>query len=259
MELDQAELFSIFKNSPLLSESTKLIAESKSGITLGEIADRLHKKSPTVHRAIQRLRTLSLVSVTRKGRTARYQILPNKKDVVRQILFDVYHPTKSFVIGELVHPPFNAKVKQKAKVKGMTFEHTVDIVYESLDRNRNTSSRIALDVLTNLADADIHHVAGKFLDILAEIDGYFVLVVEDGCSRESYSRLDRLLKRMREKIGPNTAIFIERRAPLKGIKEALDSVGTAIEVYDDVKSFARQKLSEDTEQTRKSVREGRTA
>jgi hypothetical protein len=148
------------------------------------------------------------------------------------------------VIGELLHPPFNVKVKQNAEIKGTSFEDTVDIVYESSGRNRKVSATVAVDVLTNLTKKDVLQVAGKFLNIVGEIGNYLVLVVEDGCSRESYSHLDRLLNRMREEIGPNEAIFVEKKAPLKGIKEALDSAATALEAADMVKSVVRQKSAE---------------
>ena len=229
MELDRAELFSIFKSSPLLSESTKLIAESKGGTTLSEIADRLHKKSPTVHRALRKLKTLSLVDVTKRGRTATYQIRPAKKRIVDRILAEVYYPTKSFVIGELRPSSTEEHMVENGEVRGTCFRHKVDAIFEYYPWEPERS-QVAIDILSKLSYVDVLTLVGKAFDIDAtELYGYMIIVVEDGSSRANFSALERLLETVRDKLRtPVNTIFIEKKAPLRGIMEARDLLATIL-------------------------------
>jgi len=229
MELDQAELFSIFKNSPLLSESTKLIAESRGGMTLSEIAGRLHKRSPTVHRALRKLRTLSLVEVTKKGRVTTYQIRPTKKNIISRILAQVYRPTRSFVIGELRPSSAEEHMVENGEIKGTCFRHKVDAIFEYYPWEPERS-QVAIDILGKLSYVDVLTLVGKAFDIdTAKLYGYMIIVVEDGSSRANFSTLERLLETVRDKLStPVNAIFIEKKAPLRGIMEARDLLATIL-------------------------------
>jgi hypothetical protein len=224
MQADEVELYSIFKTSPLLTEATKLIVEAaEEGMSVSEIANILHKKAPTVHRALQKLRPLSLVSTRTEGRTITYRVLPGKKDVVQRILARLYYPTESFVIGELIRPSLNVTVKQNEEVRGMCFKHNIDIVYEySQDVKLKNVSRVAIEVRSNLASGDVFAVVGRLFDIqAAELDGFLLVVVEDGTSRQSFSNLENFLNAVKNKLDmPTTAIFVEKKAPLIAIKEA---------------------------------------
>jgi len=239
--VDEDDLRLVFRTSPLLTEATKLIVESDDGISVSDIARRLHKKPPTVHRALGRLQTLSLVSLTRKGRTVVYQILPTKKDVVKRILSHVYYPTKSFVIGELARPPPNVRVTENAKVVGVSFGHTIDILYEYSGSGRKEPTKVALDVMSSLTMEDTLYQIGKFLDAGEGLDGYVLVVVEDGPSRESFSFLERFLNGMVDHMIPVTAVFVERKDPLKGIKQARD---VAVENLREMRAFKRAALRE---------------
>jgi len=233
MELraDEAELYALFKKSPLVTEATKLIAEAKDGIGLTEIANRLHKKSPTVHRALQKLKALSLVGITREGRTATYRIRPTKKNTVNRILAQVYHPTISFVIGELSPSSPKENMIENGEVKGTCFNHKVDVLYEYYeDTEKADHLEVAIDVLDKLRRKDILALAGKMLDIdVADLDGYLIIVVEDGSSREDFSTLERLLDTVKDKLNtPVDAIFIERKTPLDTVREARDLLNSML-------------------------------
>jgi len=237
MELDRAELFSIFKNSPLLSESTKLIAESESGMTLSEIANRLHKKSPTVHRALRKLRTLSLVDTAKKGRVTTYRIRPTKKNIINRILAQVYYPTRSFVIGELRPSSVDEHVVENGEVKGTIFKHKVDAIFELYPEDMQFErSQVAIDILGKLSYVDVLSLVGKAFDIDAsELYGYMIIVIEDGSSYGNFSALERLLDTVRGKLRtPVNAIFIEKKDPIRGIMKAREVLANIL----------RQRLSE---------------
>lgn len=223
MQIDELELYSIFKTSPLLVEATKLIVQAEGGMSVSEIANRLHKKAPTIHRALQKLRSLSLVSTGREGRTVTYRVLPGKKDVVERILARLYYPTESFVTGELIHPSLNVTVKQNEEVRGMYFKHNIDIIYEySQEVKLKNISRVAIEVQSNLAGETVFAVVGRLFDIqAAELDGFLLVVVEDGTSRQSFLNLENFLNAVKNKLDmPIAAIFVEKKDPLIAIKEA---------------------------------------
>jgi len=230
-QVEEAELYLAFKTSPLLTETAKLILEAKGGISASEIALRLHKKAPTVHRALQKLRSLSLVTIGRKGRNMSYMVLPSKKHTVERILVLFYHPTKSFVIGELAHPSLNVSVKQNEEIKGMCFKHRIDIIYEYYEERSSVSGhellgehRVAINVLNKFSERDALSVVGTLFDLqAAKLDGYLLGVIEDGTSHQSFLKLKSLLDAMENKLDfPSDAVFIRKKASLAGIKEIRD-------------------------------------
>jgi predicted transcriptional regulator len=229
-DVEDEQLYMVFSSSPLLTEATKLILESGQGIGLVQIASRLHKKPPTVHRALQKLHSLNLVATSREGRTITYRIFPNRKDVVKNILAKVYHPTESFVIGELINAPLGVTAAKESSIKGFSFNHIIDIVYSK--GQDIPTSRVAVEVLTRLDRQTILSTIGKLVDIgAAKIDAFLILVVENGETCLSFTNLERALSAVKPKIDFTVATFlIEKKTPLISIKKAKDWVVSTLKV-----------------------------
>jgi predicted transcriptional regulator len=241
---DEEELYSIFKTSPLLTEIANLIVESKTGLSVGELANKLHKKEATVHKALRRLRTMPFVSTTYEGKRKLYQISPKNRHHVERILVKLYHPTKRFVIGELSRTEgLNVRVLHNTNVRGKCFTHNFDIQYVYLPgilAGVEQPRYIGLIVLEQLTDYDILALGGMLVDLQeggeildAKDDLWLVavclVVVEDGrATSKSFNDLDHflgLLREMKMEEGEPlldikiAAKLVERKAPQKGIEE----------------------------------------
>lgn len=224
---NEYELFSVFKTSPLLTEITKIILDSKEGTNVSEIAKVLHKKPPTIHRALRKIQELSLVNVNKRGKIVNYKILPNKKDTVTKILVQLYYPTESYVIGELASTNLNVNVKQNEDMKGSCFIHKFDLVYEYTpitstvrDIEPESVSCVAIQVFERLLERDILALIGRIFDLQSsKLDGYIVGVIENETSEELYPRLQKLFDTIQDKLDMTVdAILIQKRDPEIGIK-----------------------------------------
>jgi DNA-binding transcriptional ArsR family regulator len=228
-ELDETELYSIFKSSPLLTESTKLILESTEGITVTEIGKQLHKTEPTVHGALRPLRDLSLVQIRPAGKNKIYSITPAMRNSIQNILVKLYLPTRSYVLGEMqvLIPPPTIEVIRDQLVLGKCFRHRIDLMYQYTDDSGEKYAIVAW-VISNLTEHEILTSAGKVLDLqMVSKDwqgqtGFLFIVLEDrkgGTSRKLFSDLARFLKAL-DFSQPTTAILIEKKNPLRGINLA---------------------------------------
>jgi len=231
LKVEAAELYSVFKGSPLLTEATKLIVEADQGISVTEIAQRLHKKAPTIHRALQKLRSLSLVTTNKEGRNVSYRILPGKKTALTHILAQLYYPTESFVVGELSHPTLKVHVSRDVEFTGICFKHRIPLIYEYTefrsgvkeDEVGDTSS-VGILVLTRLDERDMLSLVGEMFDLhKTGVNGYILAVVEDGISPEDFSRLDRFFDDLQDKLDVWVSpVLVEKKDPLKGLKQIQD-------------------------------------
>jgi DNA-binding MarR family transcriptional regulator len=229
--IDDMELYALFKASPLLTEATKVIIESKDGISVSEIAKMLHKKEPTVHKAVRRLRLLSLVALKTEGRRKAFRVVPKRKAIIESILAKLYYPTKGFVTGELLRGDLNVTSVQNGAVKGMCFTHTMDIVYyyEREVRVGEDFGSVGIIILHTLDENEILSVGGRLVDIQDggsvgqgfSLDGVLLVVIEDGSTHEAFSKLERYLKVISERVNISTAtVLIEKKNPRNGIDEA---------------------------------------
>ncbi len=239
--ISEAELYAILRESPVLAESTKFIIET-DGVTEAEIAKALHKKQPSIHLVLQRLRLLSLVAIKSEGRRKIYRVVPKRKSVVESIIAKLYYPTRGFVIGELlnVRTSFNVQTDEHLKVKGTTFIHNFDIVYtydDSISVGGNARF-LGIIVLDNLVDEDILALGGKLLDlqdgghvenIWEGLQGVLMVVVEDGSTRDAFSKLEQFLKVINEKVNIKTAaVLIEKKSPGSGLQDSIDWAVSAL-------------------------------
>jgi DNA-binding transcriptional ArsR family regulator len=231
LKMKAAELYSVFKASPLLTEATKLIVEADHGISVTEIAQKLHKKAPTIHRALQKLRSLSLVTINQEGRNMTYAILPGKKTAVTHILAQLYYPTESYVVGELSHPSLKVQVSRDVEFAGICFKHQIPLIYEYTEFRSDVKEEVAGEtstvgvlVLTRLDRRDMLSLVGELFDLhKTKVKGYVLAVIEDGASSEDFSRLGRFLGDLQDKLDISvTPVLVQKKDPLKGLKQVQD-------------------------------------
>ncbi|MGO9643771.1 MAG: ArsR/SmtB family transcription factor [Candidatus Bathyarchaeia archaeon] len=233
------ELYTILCDNPLLAEATKMIVESQDGISVSEIARRLDKKQPTVHRALHKLRDLSLLVIQSDGASKMYQIVSEKKDAIKAMLIKIA-PRKSYIIGELRFTGSPSVLSsENVQLKGAFLDHTVDVVYDykwEVDKDQVATSRVAFIILDTLTQEDMLRWGTTLFDLeKAKLDGIVLLVIEGGSNRKSFLLLRRLLRYvynvhysiLKERtpipIPPEfRVILIEKKHPEVGIKKARD-------------------------------------
>jgi DNA-binding transcriptional ArsR family regulator len=236
--IGEAEVYAIFRESPVLAESTKFILES-DGVSETEIAKALHKKQPSIHRVLLRLRNLSLVTVRSEGKRRIYRLAPKNRSKIELVLAKSYYPTRSFVLGELkgITAPPEVVVKTNQRVKGKCFTHTIDLSYGVLLDSGETCN-VAVWVPNNLNEGDMLAFLGRIIDlqtapeeknetgwVVNQFAGYLIVLIEDGTTRKSFSDLDRLMRAHEDKLYPKPRlILIERRDPMHCIAEAREFV-----------------------------------
>lgn len=224
MELEEDEIYSIFKSSPLLTEATKVILEAEGTIGLTEIAEKLGKKPPTVHGALQKLRNSKILLTTKMGRNVAYNISPTKKTVVERIVSRVYHPTDSYVIGMLKrHEDLPVNVFEDMEFEGRCFVHIIPMIYERVSRTQSNGNsvkgqRVGIDVLATLSDEDIMGLAGRLFDLQHTLNGYVFAVIENGVSQETFTKLEGFINVIRPKL-KTRCVLIKKSNPVEGVRK----------------------------------------
>jgi len=248
--MDERELYAAFKTSPLLTEVTKLIVESKTGLSVGELAEKLHKKDATVHKALRRLRTMPFVRVRYEGRKKLYQITPKHTTLVERVLAELYYPTKAFVVGELFKNPVttteqnkNAYVLLNQVIKGGCYTHALDVVPYEASPDKPGSS-VGIMILDKLAKTDVLRLAGTLLDlndggVIEQTEGnpelyvvnFLVVVIDNGETREfiEFRIFDRYMQQIEKSQKLQIGwVLIQRNNPMRGIQSAQNWISSVL-------------------------------
>jgi DNA-binding Lrp family transcriptional regulator len=230
MQPEDDEIYSTFKSSPLLTEATKVIVEAEGPIGLREVAEKLGKKPPTVHRALRKLRDSKILLASKSGRNVAYSILPAKKLVVERILSKLYHPTDSYVLGMLKRHDGIRDVAwfENIEVIGRCFPHVTPLVYERVSSSNSGKTKpklVGVDVLSTLSDEDMLGLAGRLFDLASSLHGYVLAVIENGVLAEEYQKLQEFIKTVKPKLNfMVSCVFIRKDDPIDGIQEVRRAV-----------------------------------